>query len=55
MTELVIYIIIAIIWAIVSLLQIVTKQNQNYITKQKQKTYFNRKFNNNTNEQEIFK
>ncbi|TVL60320.1 hypothetical protein [Brachyspira hyodysenteriae] len=55
MTELVIYIIIAIIWAIVSLIQKATKQNQKYKTKQKQKTYSNRKFNNNKNEEEIFK
>lgn len=55
MSELVVYVIIAIIWGIVSLIQKVSKQNQQYKNKQKQKTYSNRKFNNNKNEEEIFK
>ena len=62
MTELIIYVIIAIIWAIVSLFQKATKGN-NQNKKSKQKTYTqnnkkvnNKRFNNNNrNEEEIFK
>ena len=61
MSELVIYLIIAVIWAIVSLIQKATKGNKQN-KKPKQKTYTqnnkkvnNKRFNNNKNEEQIFK
>lgn len=56
MSELIIYIIIAIIWGIISLIQKATKQTKKTKPNQKQKKYTqnNKKFNN-RNEEEIFK